>query len=430
MAGPRRISRRAMLKHSALGLGTAVAAPYLVPASARGADGAVAPGERLVMAGIGIGGQGRHDMINFMTHKDVQFVAVCDVDAQRLEVARKIVNEGYGNGDCAVYRDFRELLARDDIDAVLIATPDHWHALLAIAAAEAGKDVYCEKPISVTIAEGRAVAEAVERYGIVYQSGTQRRCIPAFAYPVEVARSGRLGRIHTVHTCLGAGPACGIEPPQPVPEGFDYDRWLGPAPAEPYTPRRCHGSFRWIFDYSGGKLTDIGAHFNDLAQWGIDMENTGPVEYDGSATFPEEGLWDTPMYYSVVCRYANGIRLVMHDVEPRSVRFEGEHGWISVDDSGLVLADPPSLLEGASFKQEQYDVMYGHQRNFLDCVRTRARPIANAEVAHRSSTVCHAANLCLRLGRKLYWDPVQEQFLNDDEANRMRSRAMRAPWHL
>ena len=160
------------------------------------------------------------------------------------------------------------------------------------------------------------------------------------------------------------------------------------------------------------------------------MENTGPVEYDGSATFPEEGLWDTPMYYSVVCRYANGIRLVMHDVEPRSVRFEGEHGWISVDDSGLVLADPPSLLEGASFKQEQYDVMYGHQRNFLDCVRTRARPIANAEVAHRSSTVCHAANLCLRLGRKLYWVPVQEQFLNDDEANRMRSRAMRAPWHL
>ena len=325
---------------------------------------------------------------------------------------------------------YREVLEQKNVDAVIIATPDHWHTVIAVAALRGGKDVYCEKPISVTIAEGRAVAEAVERYGIVYQSGTQRRCIPAFAYPVEVARSGRLGRIHTVHTCLGAGPSCGIEPPQPVPEGFDYDRWLGPAPAEPYTPRRCHGSFRWIFDYSGGKLTDIGAHFNDLAQWGIDMENTGPVEYDGSATFPEEGLWDTPMYYSVVCRYANGIRLVMHDVEPRSVRFEGEHGWISVDDSGLVLADPPSLLEGASFKQEQYDVMYGHQRNFLDCVRTRARPIANAEVAHRSSTVCHAANLCLRLGRKLYWDPVQEQFLNDDEANRMRSRAMRAPWHL
>jgi len=164
---------------------------------------------------------------------------------------------------------------------------------------------------------------------------------------VEVARSGRLGRIHTVHTCLGAGPACGIEPPQPVPEGFDYDRWLGPAPAEPYTPRRCHGSFRWIFDYSGGKLTDIGAHFNDLAQWGIDMENTGPVEYDGSATFPEEGLWDTPMYYSVVCRYANGIRLVMHDVEPRSVRFEGPGGLpVFLNSPAVIVRSDAGLQDG------------------------------------------------------------------------------------
>lgn len=419
-----------MLKRCAWGLGAAAAAPYIVPASARGADGTVAPGGRIVMAGIGIGGQGRHDLINFMTHDDVQFVAVCDVDAQRLDIARKIVNERYGNEDCATCRDFREVLARDDIDAVLIATPDHWHALLALAAVRAGKDVYCEKPISVTIAEGRAVAEAVKRYGAVYQTGTQRRCIPAFAYPVQVARSGRLGRIHTVHTYLGAGPSCGAEPPQPVPEGFDYDMWLGPAPAEPYTPKRCHGSFRWIYDYSGGKLTDIGAHFNDLAQWGIDMESTGPIAYDGHATFPEDGLWDTPMYYSVVCRYANGIRLIMHDVEPRAVRFEGENGWISVDDSGLVLADPASLLEGATFKQQQYDVMYGHQRNFLDCVKTRGLPIANAEVAHRSTTVCHAGNICLRLGRRLAWDPVQERFVNDDEANRMLSRAMRAPWQL
>lgn len=419
-----------MLKRSAVGLAAAVAAPYIIPASARGADGNVAPSERIVMAGIGIGGQGRHDMINFLAHDDVQFVAVCDVDAQRLEVAKKIVNDGYGNENCATYRDFREVLAREDIDAVLIATPDHWHALLAIAAAEAGKDVYCEKPISLTIAEGRAVVEAVKRYGIVYQSGTQRRCIPAFAYPVEVARSGRIGRIHTVHTYLGAGPSCGIEPPQPVPEHFDYDTWLGPAPEEPYTPRRCHGTFRWIFDYSGGKLTDIGAHFNDLAQWGIDMETTGPVEFDGNATFPDEGLWDTPMFYSVRCRYANGIRLVMHDVEPRAVRFEGDKGWIMVNDDGVVQADPPSLLTDVTFQQERYDVMYGHLRDFLDCVKSRALPIANAEVAHRSTTVCHAGNICLRLGRRLAWDPEQEQFVNDEEANRMLARAMRAPWRL
>ena len=426
----RNVSRRTMLKRSALGLGAAVAAPYIVPASARGADGTVAPSGRIVMAGIGVGGMGRHNLGNFMTHGDVQFVAVCDADAQRLEVARNMVNQHYGHADCATYRDFREIIARDDVDAVLISTPDHWHAYMSIAAAEARKDVYCEKPISLTIAEGRAVIEAVERYGIVYQSGTQRRSIPAFVYPIQMARRGRLGRIHTVHTYLGEGPSCGIEPPQPVPDHFDYDMWLGPAPFEPYTPRRCHGTFRWISDYSGGKLTDIGAHFNDLAQWGIDMDATGPVEYDGEGTFPEEGLWDTPTNYSVVCRYANGIKLVMHDFEPRAVRFEGEEGWISVDDTGLVQAEPASLLEGAAFEQQEYSVMYGHHRNFLDCVKARARPIAHPEAAHRSTTICHAGNICLRLGRKLEWDPEHERFTNDTEANRMCARAMRAPWRL
>ena len=227
-----------------------------------------------------------------------------------------------------------------------------------------------------------------------------------------------------------AEPARPPAPPQPVPEGFDYERWLGPAPLEPYTPKRCHGTFRFIYDYSGGQLTDIGAHFNDLAQWGVDKEMTGPVEFDGRAEFPAEGLFDTPVHYEVNCLYADGVKLVMHDVNPFGVKFEGDEGWISLNDKGLVEAEPKSLLEGANFTQQDYQVWFGHHRNFLDCVKTRATPIACPEVAHRSSTVCHAGNLCLRLGRKLAWDPAKEQFANDDDANRMLARTRRAPWRL
>jgi len=262
----RKISRRQFLIDSVEATVAIGALPCIVPTPVLGAGNRAAPSERITMAGIGIGGMGTHNLRNFLEQDDVRVLAVCDVDTERRNKARDLVNSKYNNNDCAAYNDFFEVLARDDIDTLMIATPDHWHALIATAAAKAGKDMYCEKPISLTIAEGRAVADTTKRYGIVYQSGTQRRSIQSFTFAVEIARSGKIGKLHTIHTYLAPGVSCGVEKPQPVPEGFDYDRWLGPAPYEPYTPKRCHANFRWIFDYSGGQLTDIGAHFNDLAQ--------------------------------------------------------------------------------------------------------------------------------------------------------------------
>jgi predicted dehydrogenase len=391
-----------------------------------------AANDRINMGVIGIGTMGRFDMSMFLTQPEIHVVAVSDVDQSRLDAAKKTVNADYQNLDCAGYADFREIIARDDIDAVLIATPDHWHALISIAAAQSGKDMYCEKPMSLTVREGRIVADAMKRNGVVYQSGTQRRSIPCFRYAVDVAKSGRLGKIHAVHTYLDPGHLAGPQAEAPVPDGFDYDRWLGQAPFAPYTPMRCHTNFRWIYDYSGGQLTDIGVHFNDLAQWGVDKDLTAPVEFEGTAEFPPaEDLFNTPVHYNVKARYADGLTLEMHDGSPRSVRFEGERGWICVDDSGVLTADPVSLLDEAPKLREAFTAITYHQRDFIECVKSRGQTIAPPEVAHRSASICHVANICLRLsGRKLRWDPETEEFADDAEANAMLARAQRQPWSL
>ncbi len=435
----KKISRRTFLTQTTTAAITAVSAPYFIPSAALGKAGTAAPSQRLTMGVIGIGGQGMLNLRNFLTCEDVRILAVCDVDRNHLLAAKSVVDETYQNQDCTAYNDFRELLARADIDTVMIATPDHWHALISIAAARAGKDIYCEKPISLTIAEGRAVADTMKRYGTVYQSGTQRRSIESFEFTIRVARSGMLGKLHTIHTYLGEGPAAGVMPPEPIPDGFDYDMWLGPAPYEPYTPRRCHGTFRFIYDYSGGQLTDLGAHFNDLAQWGNNTDHTGPVEFEGRGEFPRDGLYNTPTRYSVTATYADGVKLVFHDERPFAVRFEGEEGWVYTDDNGNVDAEPKSILKTRKaiqyayvegIRRGYYEYMTGHHRNFLNCVKSRSQTTSAPEIAHRSTTVCHIGNLCLRLGRRLKWDPQTEQFTNDPQANRMISRAMRAPWHL
>jgi len=362
-------------------------------------------------------------------------LAVCDVDAKHRLRAKQTMDSTYRNNDCAAYNDFREILSRDDVDTVLIATPDHWHAILSIEAAKAGKDIYCEKPISLTIAEGRAVADTMKRYSTVYQSGTQRRSNACFRFGVDIARSGMLGRLHTLHCYYHNGPTCPPQKIEPIPKGFNYDRWLGPAPYEAYTPRRCHGSFRWIYDYSGGQLTDLGAHFNDLAQWANDSEYTGPIEYEGRAEFPRDGLFNTPVRFEVIATYADGVKMIYHDETepgrgPRGNKFVGTEGWVSVDDTGKITASSDAIMQKVKMSQRGYEYMMGHHRNFLDCVKTRSLPISNAEVSHRSVTTCHAGNICLRLGRKLRWDPEKERFLNDETANRMMVRTTRAPWSL
>jgi predicted dehydrogenase len=428
-----RISRRRALKcgaGAAALLGLSCGAPALW-----GAQRKTLPSKRITMGAIGVGGQGTHNLKSFLTFEDVQVLAVCDVDTNRREGAKNLVDTAYGNKDCTAYRDFWEILARDDIDTVLIATPDHWHAILSIEAAKAGKDIYCEKPISLTVAEGRAVVETMKRYGTVYQSGTQRRSIACFRFGVDIARSGMLGRLQTLHCYYHNGPTCPPQKPEPAPRGFDYDRWLGPAPFEPYTPLRCHVNFRWIYDYSGGQLTDLGAHFVDLAQWAYDSRGTGPTQFEGRAEFPKDGLFNTPVKFEVAATYPDGVKMVIHDETepgrgPRGNKFVGTDGWVSVDDTGKVTASSDAILRKLNAAQHGYEFMEGHHRDFLECVKTRAGTIAPPEVAHRSTTTCHLTNICLRLGRKLTWDPAAERFVNDPEADRMLARAMRAPWRL
>ena len=422
----RRMTRRGFLKATAV-----VGAPWVIRSSALGKDGAAAPSERIAMGVIGIGARGSNVMRCFLWDREVQVLAVCDVQAGRRRNAKGAVDGQYGHADCKAYRDLRELLAREDIDAVLIATGDRWHALASVLAAKAGKDVYCEKPMSLTIAEGRAVAETMRRHARVYQCGTQRRNDLRFAFAAQLAREGNLGRLHTVHAYtpsfvrnIGAFAARPAEPPPPR-EDVDWGLWLGPVAWRAYNCSFIGGLGGWshVPDLGGGGITDWGTHQADLAAFANDAEATSPVEYEQSGRG------------EVAAKYANGVRLVFHEgLLPGTclaIRFEGTDGWVFADDNRGLSADPPSLLglyKAALLRGEQRPTH--HVRQFLECVRTRRRPVCNAEVAHRATTACHAANLCLCLGRPLKWDPAKEAFIGDEDADRMRSRALREPWRL
>jgi predicted dehydrogenase len=377
------------------------------------------------MGTIGVGGRGGHDMNAFMANDDVQMVAISDVQASRRKAAKTAVDGKYGNSDCATYRDLRELLARDDIDAVLIATGDNWHTCASILAAKAGKDMYCEKPMSVVVAEGRALCNAMERYGVIFQCGTQRRSVPRFRFAVELAQSGKLGELKTVYA--EKAPAKWFPhghheislPPEPEPprEELDWDMWLGPAPWRPFNREYVQRKF-WMAhrDFAGGMLTEWGSHTADLCQWANNADDTGPVQFELA-----EG--------TVVAHYANGVKLVFEEGEwPLHVRFVGTEGMVYVDDDGDMEAEPKSLLADRKFgKGYPQD---NHVRNFLDCVKSRQRPIAPAEGAHRANSACQVANICLQLGRNLTWDPQKEQFVGDWMADRLLDRTIREPWRL
>ncbi|MHC4178526.1 MAG: Gfo/Idh/MocA family protein [Planctomycetota bacterium] len=424
-----KISRRRFLGSA----GAAVAVPYAITSTALGGQSRPPASQRIVMGSIGIGGRsiGQQVLHNFLAEPEVQMVAVCDVQSDRRERGQAVVNGTYGNKDCAAYRDLRDLLARKDIDAVFIATGDRWHALASAMAARAGKDVYCEKPMSLTIAEGRAVADTMRRCARVYQGGTQRRSVPKFLYAADTARSGKLGRLQTVYAytpgfVYNIG-ACQARPPQPEPprEVIDWDLWLGPPPWRPYNSAYVTGLGGWshIPDLGGGGITDWGTHQADLAQYANDAEMSSPVEYE------QLGAGE------VAATYTNGVKLVFHAGIPAGgclmARFEGAEGWISVDDNLGFEADPPSLLGPyRASERGTYEKATNHIQDFLRSIRTRQQPVCNAEVAQRATTACHAANICLRLGRPLTWDPAKEEFVGDELANRMRSRAMREPWRF
>jgi myo-inositol 2-dehydrogenase / D-chiro-inositol 1-dehydrogenase len=427
------ITRRSFLRRTTTVACLGAALPQIVPNSVLGADGAVAPSNRITVGFIGTGDHGTNWNLSFyLKNKMAQVVAVCDVDSRRMIRAKETVNERNGNEDCFASKDFRDILARKDIDAVMISTPDHWHTLIGLMALQAGKDVQCEKP-TLTIHEGQVLSKAVRKLKKVYQTSTEDRAVPEYHRIAELVRNGRIGKLQRIEVILPKQPGTAGDPtPQPVPEGLDYEMWLGPAPYAPYNKDRVHFNFRWIWDYSGGIICDWGAHLFDTAQWANDTELSGPVEVEGTGTHWSGGLYNTVKDYDVTFRYANGVVMTCKPGNP-SIKFIGTEGWVgNTGWRGPVQASSPRILESKIGADELhlYTNPAGEHDDFLKCVKSRKDPYFPVEIGHRVCSVCHLANLAIRLGRKLNWDPVSEQFANDSEANGMLDRKRRDPWQL
>jgi predicted dehydrogenase len=427
-ASSARVSRRAFLR----GAG-AVALPFIVPARALGAAGSLAPSNRVAVGLIGCGGRMGGVAPALAQVPGVEIRAVCDVFAPNRERFR----QQYGLGEGDSYRDFRELLARTDIDAVAIASPDHWHVAQAIAAVQAGKDVYCEKPLSNTIAEGRALVDVVTRYGAVFQHGTQLHSSGGVRRACELVRNGRLGRLREIVIGSPPGRRLGAQPAMPVPADLDYDLWLGPAPAAPYSAARvfaADGLPGWYFisDYSkAGWIAGYGVHDLDIAQWGLGLERSGPVLIEGQGVYPTQGLFDTPLTFRIEFTYADGRRIVMTDTgqNRHGVKFVGEQGWVFT--RGEIEAEPRALLRDEPGPGDvQLYRSLDHAQNFIDCVRSRRETITPAEIAHRATSTALLGGIACRLGRPLRWDPARELFPDDPEANRLLRCTWRTPWVL
>lgn len=429
------LSRRQFLKKSAAA-STVFAVPCIIPAAALGRGGAVAPSERIVMGGIGINSRGGSDLTWMMGQPDIQFVAICDIRKDRREAVKQTIDNKYGTKDCTMHRDIREFLAeRTDIDGVLIATGDHWHALASILAMRAGKDVYSEKPSCMTIAEGQAVVETARKYCRVYQTGTQRLSEANHVFAIETARSGRLGKVHTAYAHIAPWDAAIMnhtgKPAQPEPprDEVDWDIWLGPCPWRPYNASYVQGGWRGDYDFHTSCIGEWGAHTFAQAQAGIDALDTSPVDYQ---------YVDNPTGDGMVTTFANGVKMVLSRGDKYwhgscGERFDGPEGWVAAADGySKPDASSPALL--ADFKKVVAQYMartqrpMNHVRDFFDCMRTRRQTVANAEVMYRSMSTVHAANICMWLKRNVKFDPVTAEFINDPEANRLRSRAMREPW--
>ncbi len=444
-----KVNRREFLKSSAVVAAMAAAGPFIVPSSVFGKN---SPSNRITLGVIGCGNQSTVDLPEFLNYEACQVVAVCDVNKgshgyrtpqQFLgrEPQRDFVNASYAKKapggsykGCDIYEDFRDVIARKDIDAVVIIAPDHWHAIMTIMAARAGKDIYCQKPLTLTIAEGRQMIKAVRKYKRILSTGSQWRSNPLMRKACELVRNGRIGKLKRVETYVAEnnfkGPGPGWKP-APVPEGFNYDMWLGPAPEAPYHPDRCFYKFRFVSDYSGGQTTNFGAHSNDIAHWGMGMDGKGPIEVeDLGAEFPEKGdLFDTATKVAFRAHYANGVVLdCVTNKLSFGVKFEGDDGWLRVL-SRAIDSDPATIKDlELGKKDKRLYVSENNYRNFIDCVKSRKEPIQPVETGHSTATVCHLGNIAMKLGRKIKWDPKAEKIIGDAEAAKMVSRPMRAPW--
>ncbi len=432
------LTRRDFIKTAA----AAAVAPAIVPSSVFGRP---APSDTILLGCIGVGRQGQGDMQEAVyrgLEAGARVVAVCDVDSHRAEDAQWLVEKIYatelgknGYKGCAVFRDFRELLARGDIDGVLIVTPDHWHAANAVAAANAKKDIYVEKPLTYSIVEGQKLVKAVRVNKRILQVGSQQRSSVYFRTACELARNNRIGKLTSIRVTLPSDQGTGDPRTMPVPKNLDYDFWLGPAPQAPFSEDRVHPQRNYerpgwlqIEQYCRGMITGWGSHMNDIAQWGNGSDDTGPVEFEGKGDFPDRGLFDVHTTFHVDALYANGVRLIMETGDPAGVRFEGDRGWVFVQRGKIEASDPGILRQKIGDNEIKLYQSSNHMKNFLECMRSRKEPAAPVEVGHRSNSVCVLAHIAMKLGRRLKWDPKAERFVGDEEANRWLDYSHRAPW--
>ena len=453
-------SRRDFLKTTLLTTAGAVAAPTIIPSTFASPN---SPNNKINVGVIGCGRIARgHDIPETLKYDSARIVAVCDVDRKRMKEGKEHVENLYKKKtgkekyvDVKKYEDFRDMCADKNIDAVIISTPDFWHALPAIVAAKAGKDIYVQKPLSLTIAEGRALSDTIHRTGRILQIGSQQRSLdpwPQFHRACELVRNGRIGELHTIKVGLPGDPGGEEEPEMAIPENLNYDMWLGSTPYAYYTEKRVHPQKDysrpgWLRceQFGAGMITGWGAHHIDTAHWGMGTEFTGPVEIEARAEFPETGLWNVHGKFDVKAKYANGVTMFINGEFPNGVRFEGSEGWIFVTrgNYAVTASDPvskeknsksldasdPKILESVIGPDEIHLYQSKEQHgNWLDCIRTRQVPVAPAEIGHRSCSACLVSHIAMKLPRKLYWDPENERFKNDDEANSMLSRPMRLPW--
>ena len=439
----KKTTRRNFIKNSALAASSIIITPSLW--SSRLSAGTSAT-DKINIGCIGVGRMGKGDLTDILPFNEVQVVAVCDVDSWRLENAKRQVEQHYAtrtkNGrysGCATHNDYHDLLLRKDIDAVLIVTPDHWHALPAIEAAKAGKDIFLQKPLTLTIPEGRLLSDTVRQYGRILQVGSQQRSDSRFRFAAELVRNGYIGKLETVKVAFGKDPFTGARPVTPVPEELDYEIWLGPTPSVPYIEERVHPQKSysrpgWLrtSDYCCGMITGWGSHHMDIAHWGMDTEFSGPIEMEAWAEYSKDGIWDVHGAFRIKYKYANGVTLYCTDssINKQGVLFEGTDGWVYVR-RGHIDAHPKSLLSVVIGPEEiQLYRSNHHKGNFINCIRTRKTPIAPVEIGHRSASACILGYIAMLLQRPLFWNPDEEQFINDDAANRMLNRTYRSPWYL
>ncbi len=444
-----RLSRRSFLKKGAVATAAASLFPTVVPASVLGRNGAIAPSDRIVMGLIGAGGMGRHNMGQFLNKKTTQIVAVCDVDDRQLKTAKNQIDAKYRNSDTRTYRDYRDFLDKEKLDAVIMALPDHWHGIIATSTANKGLDIYGEKPLARTIKESRAIVTAAEKNNIIWQTGSWQRSVANFKRAAELVRNGVIGKVTHVEVGLPDGNASiGTPTVKNPPEGVDWDRWLGPAPKVPYRGV-LHFHWRWIQDYSGGQLTDWAGHHIDIAHWGLGFDQTAPISIKGKGVYPVEGIYNVPVEYFMEAEYENGIKMTIanaryfvdkrkHGLWPKigAVRYGmgpvwyGEKGWIHVNRSGLWASKPELLKVPESELKTKIYNSTDHWQNFLDCVKTREKTITPAEVAHNSISVALIGEIAMLTGEELQWDAKNEQFTNSEYANRLLGRPFRSPWKM